>query len=154
MAKSIFVGLLLTVATVGIHAGGTSWWVLRLVRVGRDETRKPHPIRTLCATAAVLLSLQICEVVVWAITYLLLPTLDEVSTLEEAVYFSTVNFTALGYGDIVLTSSWRLLGAIQAMAGLLIFGWSTAVFFAVCQEFWLNGLVPKPPTDSRQRRST
>jgi voltage-gated potassium channel len=149
MTKSILVGLLMTVVTVGIHAVGTSWWVQRLVREERHETRRRHPIRTLCATATVLLSLQICEVVVWAITYLLLPTLDEVNTLEEAVYFSTVTFTALGYGDIVLTSSWRLLGAIQAMAGLLIFGWSTAVFFAVCREYWLGGLVSSPPTDSQ-----
>ena len=148
MAKSILVGLLLTVATVGIHAVGTSWWVLRLARDGRDDARRQRPIQTLCATATVLLSLQICEVVVWAIAYLLLPTLDEVNTFEQAVYFSTVTFTALGYGDIVLTSSWRLLAAIQAMAGLLIFGWSTAVFFAVCREYWLNDLVSTPPTDS------
>jgi hypothetical protein len=152
MTESILLGVLLTVATVGIHATGTAWWVQRLVRRQRDKARQIHPIRILCATATVLLSLQICEVVLWAVTYLLLPSLKEVDTLEQAVYFSTVTFTTLGYGDIVLTSNWRLLCAIEAMAGLLIFGWSTALFFAVLQKTWLEKLTPDSSSDIGERQ--
>ena len=142
MPKSLFIGLLLTVVTVSIHAWGTSLWLHRLRRRYTDDSlRDWKPVTTLCLTAAWLLSLQVVEVVVWACVYLLLPSLEEVSTFEQAVYFSTVTFSTLGYGDIVLSSSWRLLGAVQAMSGLLIFGWSTALFYAVFERVWLANLL-------------
>jgi hypothetical protein len=46
-------------------------------------------------------------------------------------YFSAQNYTALGIGDVVLSERWRLLGPLEAMNGLLLFGLSTAVMFAV-----------------------
>ena len=47
MTESILVGVVLTIATVGIHATGTAWWVQRLVRRQRDKTRQIHPTRIL-----------------------------------------------------------------------------------------------------------
>ncbi len=137
MLKSIIVGLMLTVVTVGIHAAGTTWWIerLRQKRQALAATRQNWLLyfRLLGATAVVLLSLHIIEVAVWAIAYLALP-IPEFLDFEDAIYFSTVTFTALGYGDVVIAGSWRLLAAVQAMAGLLIFGWSTALLFAVVQR--------------------
>ena len=54
-------------------------------------------------------------------------------TVEAAAYFSTVAFTTLGYGDIILAPPFRLLSAFQAANGLFLFGWSTALVFAVFQ---------------------
>jgi len=93
-------------------------------------------LKVLSATATVLLTLHIIEVGVWAVVYLALPDIAEVGTFEEAIYFSTVTFSSLGYGDIVIQGSWRLLTAIESMAGVLIFGWSTALLFAVVQRIW------------------
>lgn len=76
----------------------------------------------------------IVEVWAWAGLYLLT---GAVKTLEEAVYFSTVTFTTLGYGDVVLDPSWRLLSSFEAANGLFLFGWSTALVFAVVQ--WIFG---------------
>jgi hypothetical protein len=45
-----------------------------------------------------------------------------------------VNYTSLGYGDIVMSASWKLLGPIEAANGLLMFGVSTAMIFAVIQR--------------------
>ncbi|MFZ5780785.1 MAG: potassium channel family protein [Pseudomonadota bacterium] len=50
---------------------------------------------------------------------------------EAALYFSTASFTTVGYGDVVLEKSWRLLGAIEGANGLLLFGWSTAFLISV-----------------------
>jgi voltage-gated potassium channel Kch len=50
-------------------------------------------------------------------------------TLEEALYFSTVTFTTLGYGDVVLSPDWRLLSAFQSANGTIIVGWTTAMVF-------------------------
>jgi hypothetical protein len=54
-----------------------------------------------------------------------------ISTWDTAFYLSAQNYTALGYGDIPLPERWRLLGPLEAVNGLLFFGLSTAVLFAV-----------------------
>jgi hypothetical protein len=72
----------------------------------------------------------IIEVWIWATLYLVLGAL---ATLEKAVYFSTVTFTTLGFGDITLDEEWRLLSSFEAANGLLMFGWTTALVFAAVQ---------------------
>ena len=72
----------------------------------------------------------IIEVWIWAILYLVLGAF---ATLEKAVYFSTVTFTTLGFGDITLDEEWRLLSSFEAANGLLMFGWTTALVFAAVQ---------------------
>ena len=73
----------------------------------------------------------IAEVWIWAGLFLYLGALG---TLEEALYFTTVTFSTLGYGDVVLDKSWRLLGSFAAANGLFLFGWSTALVFIVVQR--------------------
>jgi len=57
--------------------------------------------------------------------------LHEIETFESALYFSTVTFASLGYGDIVLSEKWRLFSAIEAANGVILFGWSTAFLLTV-----------------------
>lgn len=52
----------------------------------------------------------------------------------DVVYFAFVNYTTLGYGDVVPVERWRLIGPITAMNGMLVFGWSTAVIFEVLRR--------------------
>jgi hypothetical protein len=49
----------------------------------------------------------------------------------DALYFAFVNYTTLGYGDILPIPNWRILGPMAAMNGILLFGWSTAVIYDV-----------------------
>lgn len=139
MLESIILGIVLTVLTVAIHAAGISWWISRLRNVAASLPTAGIgwllQLRVLGSTAVVLLLLHIVEVVVWAGAYLWIGT-EEINTLEAATYFSTVTFTSLGYGDLVIAGSWRLLSAIESMVGLLVFGWSTATLFAVVQRIW------------------
>lgn len=139
MIGSIIVGAFLTVVTVGIHAAGTAWWIGRLRRAAKTAKglrRRLLPLHLLCSTALLLLTLHIAEVAPWASAYLLLPNIDSLNSFEEATYFATVTFASLGYGDIVISGPWRLLSGIQAMNGLLVFGWSTALLFAVVERIW------------------
>ena len=139
MVRSILVGLVLTMITVGIHALGTSWWIERLINDRKQKLisgNRFRELKTLFTTATLLLFLHILEVIVWAGSYLMIPDLDHLQSLEEASYFSIVTFTSLGYGDIVLSGRWRLLSGIQSMAGLFVFGWSTALLFAIFQRLW------------------
>jgi hypothetical protein len=68
------------------------------------------------------------EIALWALVFVLC---GEMATFETAFYASAENYTALGYGDIPLSEPWRLLGPLEAINGLLLFGLSTAVMFAV-----------------------
>ena len=58
----------------------------------------------------------------------------EFQEFGSAYYYPAVNFTTLGYGDLVLTPSWRLLGSLEATNGMLMFGVSAAMVFAVIQR--------------------
>ena len=64
-----------------------------------------------------------CEVWIWA---LVLWGVGAVHALEPALYFALVCFSTLGLGDITLGQDWRLLSAMIAANGFLMFGWSTA----------------------------
>ena len=156
MIGCILVGSLLSMITVGIHAVGSSWWIRRLkqTRISQHPlARKILPIRLLCSTALLLLLLHIAEVVPWSISYMLLPENDGLDRFEEACYFATVTFASLGYGDIVISGPWRLLSAIQAMTGLLVFGWSTALLFAVVERIWGDKADPAPsPREEPKQR--
>lgn len=63
-----------------------------------------------------------------------------IPTFTEGVYFSAVSITSLGYGDVVLTPPWRILGPLVAISGTLMFGCSTAFLFLVLQKVWMQGL--------------
>ena len=71
------------------------------------------------------------EIALWAV---LLITCGEFQEFANAFYHSAVNYTTLGYGDLLLTPSWRLLGPLEAANGALMFGFSTAMVFAVIQR--------------------
>ena len=65
---------------------------------------------------------------VWAGLFMLL---NEFKDFNTALYHSIVNFSSLGYGDIVLSEDWRLLGALEACNGILMFGLSTGTLMVV-----------------------
>jgi hypothetical protein len=60
----------------------------------------------------------------------------EFEGLALAFYHSAMNYTSLGYGDVVMSASWKLFGPLEAANGLLMFGVSTAMIFAVIQRLF------------------
>lgn len=74
------------------------------------------------------------EIALWAV---LLVICGEFQEFGKAYYCSAVNYTTLGYGDVLLTPSWRLLGPLEATNGALMFGVSAAMVFAVIQRLVL-----------------
>ena len=67
------------------------------------------------------------QIGIWAATFMLV---GEFAAFETAVYHSGVNFAGLGYGDIIMSERWRLLGRIEAANGIMMFGVSTAMITA------------------------
>ncbi len=71
------------------------------------------------------------QIAVWA---LLFQVLGEFGLFREAFYHSAVNFATLGYGDIVMSEPYRLLGPLEAINGVLMIGVSTAALMAAFQD--------------------
>jgi hypothetical protein len=71
------------------------------------------------------------EIALWAALFVIC---GEFKSFELAYYHSAVNYTTLGYGDLIMTPSWKLLGPLEAADGALMFGVSTAMIFAVAQR--------------------
>ena len=86
--------------------------------------------RLLSIVVIFLLAGHILQFVIWGVLFMFL---GEFSDFETAFYHSTVNFASLGYGDIVMSEKWRLLGALEAANGVLMFGLSAGTILSVMQ---------------------
>ncbi|MNV61478.1 Ion channel [compost metagenome] len=71
------------------------------------------------------------QMIIWAALFMLIGEFEEGAT---AMYYSAVNFATLGYGDIVMSERWRMLGPLEAANGILMFGVSTAVMTAAVMD--------------------
>ncbi len=109
--------------------------IIRVSRVVHGKTIWSSPslqlISTMVATVSVLMAAHTLEVIVWASIYFIAGAAPAGADL---VYFAFVNYTTLGYGDVIPVERWQLLGPITAMNGVLLFGWSTAVIFEVLRR--------------------
>jgi hypothetical protein len=87
---------------------------------------------TLVSVVMMLLALgNFLQIGIWGTLFLLL---GEFTDFETAAYHSAVNFASLGYGDIVMSERWRMLGPIEAANGILMLGVSTALITASVSE--------------------
>ena len=99
----------------------------RVIRTGYSEESFWSNVAIMIFITLVLAPAHLTEIALWATAF---RASSEISTFEKAFYFSAQNYTALGYGDIALSDRWRLLGPLEAINGLLLFGLSTAAMFA------------------------
>jgi len=146
MLKVFAVGITLQGLTFAIHAVGSTYWIEHLIKRYADHDgrwRRGSTMWALMSTGILLLMLHLSEALVWAVAFFLLPETPQLKTFEEAVYFSLVTFTTLGYGDITLGEQWRILSGAEAVNGILLAGWSTALLFTVVQRSWRLGHTPR-----------
>ena len=85
----------------------------------------------LIGTITLVLLGNLAQIGVWGGLFL---WLGEFDTLQEAIYHSGVNFATLGYGDIVMSPQWKMLGPLEAVNGALMIGLSGASMLAVLQH--------------------
>jgi voltage-gated potassium channel len=138
MLRLSLISAALIAITVVIHAIGTSAWVEHLGKKYADHlpVSGRGAMLVLVNTALIVFALHTVEIIIWAGAYLALVPINELASFEEAVYFSFVTFTTLGYGDITLSEGYRLLSGIEALNGIILVGWTTAMIFSVVQHIW------------------
>ena len=123
-----------TFCTIVIHALA----LMAIVRFVRHERRLGHAgvrfwkdASIVAAATLVALVAHLVEIAAWAVLFALC---GQFTDFAAALYHSAENYTTLGYGDVVMSASWRLLGPLEAADGMLMFGVSTAMIFAVIQR--------------------
>lgn len=135
MLDDLFLGALLIGWTAIVHA---AFMVIGMSLFSNRMRYACGHIRRAAMITAIVLWFFLAVVVEawsWAVVYIMLGVFDD---LETALYFSTVAFTTLGFGDIILDPSYRLLGAFEAAAGMVIFGWTTAMVFSAVQRIYTS----------------
>jgi voltage-gated potassium channel Kch len=138
MLANIMVGCTLVVLTTIIHGASMLGVVRALTTVLRARLHeKSHWARAIVVAALVLIMFlaALIEAGAWAVTYSIVGAFPD---LEEALYFSTVTYTTLGYGDVVVEGRWRLLTSLEAANGIIMFGWTTALIVAVVQRVYFT----------------
>jgi len=122
------VALLGSLISYGIATAFIVQLAAGLIRSGYTGVSLWKNVWVMAAVLLATMAAHLVQIALWAVVLLLI---GEVSTLDRAFYVSAENYTALGYGDIILSEQWRLLGPLEAINGLLLFGLSTAVMFTV-----------------------
>jgi len=131
MHGQIIIGIGVSLVNIAIHAlimAAVTLAVHRTLLVTEKASARSRLVLVMMATATVLSGAHLVEIAVWGAVYALLGAVQQDI---DAFYFAFVNYTTLGYGDILPVAYWRLLGPMAAMNGIVLFGWSTAVIFDV-----------------------
>ena len=136
MLAQLLLALILTTATVAVHGIGTVYVVIPMARVwdlAAADRESRRPVKLLVQLVTFLLGLHLAEVALWAGGYALIGVLPD---FETSLYFSLKSYSTVGYGDVLPATSWRLLGPIEALVGVLMLGWSTSILVAALQQIY------------------
>jgi Ion channel len=107
----------------------------------RTLVEQTVPSRLFVRLAGWIVLLHLLEIAAWAGFYLLQRAMPDV---QSAFYFSGVTYTTTGYGDLVLPPEWRLVGAVEALTGILMCRWSTGFFVAAFGRVLGAGTTVEP----------
>jgi hypothetical protein len=129
--NSLLFSIPVLVLTLMVQAIAT----IAIVRVVAALVRRGLAGRSFWVDAAIMMLVLIIalaailvQVAVWAASFMVC---GEFADFATAYYHSAVNFTTLGYGDLVMSRRWRLLGPLEAANGVLMCGISASGLFAV-----------------------
>ncbi len=127
MFLKVAIGCGMIIATTAVHAVCMAVVLAMVRKTHADRWGSSNPWTRLAVIGSLVIIMFIAsllEAALWAIAYL---ATGAISGLEEAMYFSMVTFTTLGYGDVVVHGEWRMLASFEAANGIIMFGWTTAL---------------------------
>jgi hypothetical protein len=137
MSKLLLAWGLMALCVV-IHAVGMTL-ALGVLRGRRSVKQASSSIGLFITLAGFIVALHMIEITVWALFYVWRQAMPN---LQDSLYFSAVTYTTTGYGDLVLPRGWQLLGAVEALTGILMNGLSTGFFFAVVSRMFTEDSRP------------
>ena len=128
--QQLSIAALLVTLTLCFQCAGVAVTVEWLKRVAIRGVRKlpiAHSAALVMQTTLAIVFLQGAIILLWADCY------RHVCfwSWQSAFYFSAASYSTVGYGDVVLPSTWRLLGPLESMMGVLMCGISVSLLFAL-----------------------
>jgi hypothetical protein len=139
MISQLLIAAALMALCVVIHVLGVSYAIGRLREAVARAQGFWRGAGLFIGLAAWIILLHLVEIAAWAVCYV---RGDAMPDLPAALYFSAVTYTTTGYGDLVLPADWRLVGAVEALTGILMCGLSTGFFFAVVTRMFRGERQP------------
>jgi hypothetical protein len=129
-------GLLLFALTLAVHGAGLVLMAFALERL-QDRLTSRHVLTTIvtliCTVGLFLAALHVLEGGLWAAAYW---WLGAIRSPAEAILYSVDSISTRGGSGLTLNPYWQLMGALEAVDGMLLFGISTAFIFAIAQDYW------------------
>ncbi len=121
----LMVGILVAVLGIVVHAAATVALVSarQLIVDFSESTGRLRLMTVLSIVVVVMMAAHCLEIGMWALAYLYAGASADPA---DVFYFAFVNYTTLGYGDILPSPNARLLAPMTAGTGILMFGWTTA----------------------------
>jgi hypothetical protein len=147
MLNQLVLASVMVVITVVVHLIGLNL-VMSLLRSHNRFILKLRitPLTLLLSASLGIFAIHTLEIWLYAALFLALGAFNH---FEAALYFSTVTYASIGYGDLLMPHNWRILGAIEGATGIIMFGWSTAFLVSLLAKLNLLRHDWLTPDDSR-----
>jgi hypothetical protein len=87
--------------------------------------------RPLLSAMVIMMIGSFLQIILWGGLFVVL---NEFKDYHTAIYHSAVNYASLGYGDIVMSKPWKMLGALEAVSGVLMLGMTSAALMAILSQ--------------------
>ena len=144
MTENLIVGFLMMVVCVGIQCIVAGTLLSVLDRMHRRQLVRPTIISATLLLSVVMLIMMVGNLLQMALWARMFVARGEFTVYAAAFYHSVVNFSTLGYGDLVMSEENRLLGALEAANGVLMFGLTTSVLFMVLHAIMRRAWDERP----------
>ncbi|GAA0649590.1 ion channel [Brevundimonas lenta] len=142
MILELVIATIMVLITVAMHASG----LLLMARGIKHHDHRTGRVRlnavsieAALLTVLIILGLFVLHGAQIWLYAVLFHGLGAVANFRDAIYFSTISYGAIGYGDAEIAEQWKLLGAIEGINGVILLGWSVAFFVTVMAR-----IVPTP----------
>lgn len=145
MFQIILVGIVVVICNVIVQALSTIYFLRIFIPQYKHWRKKSDLLSSFAMLIFLMMFFTLLhggQCTLWAAVYYLNPHITSLSNFSESIYFSLITFTTIGYGDVVINSEWRILAGIEAINGIMLVGWSTAMVFAFLQIIYKNGNIP------------
>lgn len=134
LGQELLAATLLATLCIIIHGLGLAL-ITKMIRPSDDPNRVTHlppvSVHGILITIVLVLTLFVIhgvEIWLFALFYLFVDALPD---LSSALYFSTISYSTVGYNDELIETTWRNVGALESISGVILLGWSTAYFVRI-----------------------
>jgi hypothetical protein len=136
--QSWLVGVPLIALTVVVHVLGLGLIRATFARAFRNRQRFQrfplyHFALVMWLTVTLVTGLHVVEATIWAAAFMLIGAMPNP---HLAMLYSISAMTAYGHAQVYLEDHWQMLGALESLTGLILFGLTTAFLYGMIPRAW------------------